>query len=383
MAKERGRADAEGTIKRKKRKDGRWEGQYTVTLPDGTLKRKSVYARTKQEVARRLREAIADRDGGLVFEAEGLTVAEYLDRWLSDSVKGSVAESTFERYEQLSRLHIVPVIGKVRLGKLTPAHVQGLYKAKLEGGLSVRTVEYVHATLNKALGQAVKWQLVSRNAAQAATAPRPRKTEMVAFDREQARRFLEAARGDRLEALYVLAVTSGLRRGELLGLKWSDPNLKEGTLTVKRSLRMDKSGPRFTEGKRDRSRRCVELGASTVAALKVHRMRQNEERLKYAGLWDAHGLVFTREDGHPIQARNMTRNSFLKLLKRAGPDEVGLTFHGLRHTCATLMLLNKVPAKVVSERLGHADVAFTLRVYSHVLPGMQRNAADGLDEMLF
>ncbi len=125
---------------------------------------------------------------------------------------------------------------------------------------------------------------------------------MVAFDREQARRFLEAARAARLEALFVLAVTSGLRQGELLGLKWSDLNLKEGTLTVKRSLRMDKSGPRFTEGKRDRSRRCVEFGASTVAALKAHRKRQNEERLKYASLWDDHGLVFTREDGHPIQA---------------------------------------------------------------------------------
>lgn len=383
MAKERGRANGEGTIKRKKRKDGRWEGQYTVTLPDGTLKRKSVYARTKKEVARKLRGAIADRDGGLVFEAEGLTVAEYLERWLTDSVKESVAGSTFERYEQLSRLHIASVIGKVKLGKLTPAHVQGLYKKKLEEGISVRTVEYIHATLNRALGQAVKWQLVPRNVAQAATAPRPRKKEMVAFDREQTRRFLEAACGDRLEALYVLAVTTGLRQGELLGLKWSDLNLKEGTLTVKRSLRVDKNGPRFTEGKRDRSRRRIDLGASTVAALKAHRARQNEERLKYAGLREDHGLVFCKEDGGPIRACNMARNSFAKVLKRAGLDGVRLTFHGLRHTCATLMLLNNVPAKVVSERLGHADVAFTLRVYSHVLPGMQRNAADGLDEMLF
>ncbi len=383
MAKERGRANGEGTIKRKKRKDGRWEGQYTVTMPDGTLKRKSVYAHTKKEVAKKLRKAIADRDGGLVFEAEGLTVEEYLERWLADSVEGSVARSTFERYEQLSRLHIAPVIGKVKLSKLTPAHVQGLYKKKLGEGISVRTVEYIHATLNRALGQAVKWQLVPRNVAQAATAPRPRKKEMVAFDREQTRRFLEAARGDRLEALYVLAVTTGLRQGELLGLKWSDLNLKEGTLTVKRSLRVDKNGPRFTEGKRDRSRRRIDLGASTVAALKAHRARQNEERLKYAGLWEDHGLVFCKEDGGPIRACNMTRHSFAKILKRAGLDGVGLTFHGLRHTCATLMLLNNVPAKVVSERLGHADVAFTLRVYSHVLPGMQRNAADGLDEMLF
>ncbi len=174
-----------------------------------------------------------------------------------------------------------------------------------------------------------------------------------------------------------------MRQGELLGLKWSDLNLKEGTLTVKRSLRVDKNGPRFTEGKRDRSRRRIDLGASTVVALKAHRTRQNEERLKYAGLWEDNGLVFCKEDGGPIRAYNMTRHSYAKVLKRAGLDGVGLTFHGLRHTCATLMLLNNVPAKVVSERLGHADVDFTLRVYSHVLPGMQRNAADGLDEMLF
>ena len=128
---------------------------------------------------------------------------------------------------------------------------------------------------------------------------------MISFDREQTRRFLKVARGDRLEALYVLAVTAGLRQGELLGLKWSDLNLKEGTLTVKRSLRIDKNGPRFTEGKRDRSRRCVDLGASTVTALKAHRKRQNEEHLRYAGLREDQGLVFCKEDSGSIRACNM------------------------------------------------------------------------------
>ncbi len=373
------RASGEGTYK--KRKDGRWEAQYMVYTPSG-IKRKSVYGRSQAEVAAKLRKVLAERDGGVAFDAERLTVAEYLKRWLADSVRGSVARGTFERYEQLSRGHIVPAIGGVELKKLTPAHVQGLYRAKLDEGLASRTVEYIHTTLNKALKQAVKWQLVSRNVAEAVTAPRSRKREMLTLDREQTRRLLTTAKGDRLEALYVLAVTAGLRQGELLGLRWADIDLEAGTLTVKRSLRYEKDGPYYTEGKRDRSRRRVELGASTVAAIKAHRKRQNEERLAYAGLWEDCDLIFPDENGRPIRARNLARR-FQQLLKRAGFENLGLTFHGLRHTCATLMLLSDVPVKVVSERLGHADVALTLRVYSHVLPGMQKNAADGLDEMLF
>ena len=291
-----------------------------------------------------------------------------------------MAKSTFERYEQLSRVHVLPTLGKVELKKLTPAHVQSLYRAKLDEGLAERTVEYIHATLRKALSQAVKWQLVPRNVAEAVTAPRHCKREMMDFDREQARRLLDAASGDRLEALYVLAVTTGLRQGELLGLKWTDLDLEEGTLSVRRSLRVDKDGAHYTEGKRDRSRRRIELGAGTVGALRSHRKRQLEERVRSAGLWENHDLVFCQKDGRPIRRRNLERE-FYKLLRRAGLPKI--TFHGLRHTCASLMLLNNTSAKVVSEMLGHADVAFTLKVYSHVLPGMQRNAADGMDEMLF
>ena len=378
MAK-RKRVSGEGTYK--KRKDGRWEAQYTIRTLSGT-KRKSVYGSTRQEVAEKLRTAIAERDGGLAFDAENLTLAEYLNRWLADSVRGSVARSTFERYEQLCRIHIGPAIGGVELKKLTPVHIQGLYRAKLDEGLGLRSVEYIHTTLNKALKQAVKWQLVSRNVAEAVTAPKARKREMLTLDREQTRRLLLTAKGERLETLYVLAVTAGLRQGELLGLRWTDIDLETGTLTVKRSLRHGKDGPYYTEGKRDRSRRRVELGPSTTAALKAHRKRQNEERLAYAGLWEDHDLIFPDENGRPIRARNLSRR-FQKLLQRAELEDLGFTFHGLRHTCATLMLLKDVPIKVVSERLGHADVALTLRVYSHVLPGMQKNAAHGLDEMLF
>jgi integrase len=230
------------------------------------------------------------------------------------------------------------------------------------------------------LSQAVKWQLILRNVADAVTAPRPRKREMMVFDRTQARTFLDAARGDRFEALYVLAVATGMKQGELLGLKWADLDLKKGTLSVRRSLRVDKDGAHYTEGKRDHSRRRIELGASTAAALRTHRKRQLEERVRYADLWEDNDLIFCQKDGRPIHRWNLERE-FYKVLKYAGLPKI--TFHGLRHTCASLMLLNNIPAKVVSEMLGHADVAFTLKVYSHVLPGMQRSAADGMDEMLF
>jgi integrase len=203
---------------------------------------------------------------------------------------------------------------------------------------------------------------------------------MMVFDRTQARTFLDAARGDRFEALYVLAVATGMKQGELLGLKWADLDLKKGTLSVRRSLRVDKDGAHYTEGKRDHSRRRIELGAGTVAALRAHRKRQLEERVRYADLWEDNDLIFCQKDGRPIRRWNLERE-FYKVLKHAGLPKI--TFHGLRHTCASLMLLNNTPAKVVSEMLGHADVAFTLKVYSHVLPGMQRSAADGMDEMLF
>jgi len=316
-------------------------------------------------------------DGGLAFDAENLTVAEYLKRWLADSVRGSVTRGTFERYEQISRIHILPVIGGVELKNLTPAYLQGLYRAKRDQGIGLRTIEYTHTTLSKALKQAVKWQLVSRNVAEAVTAPRPRKREMLTLDREASKTPPFDSEGDRLEALYVLAVTAGLRQGELLGLRWADIDLEAGTLTIKRSLWYEKDGPYYTEGKRDHSRRRVELGASTMAAIKAHRKRQNQERLAYAGLWEDHDLIFPDENGHPIRARNLARR-FHKLLKRAGLEDLGLTFHGLRHTCATLMLLGDVPVKVVSERLGHADVALTLRVYLMYYPACKRTPPTAL-----
>jgi integrase len=194
---------------------------------------------------------MADSDRGLIFDADKLKVEEYLDRWLSDSVSDTVKVTTFERYEQITRLHLKPALGRVKLKALTPAKVRGLYREKLEAGSSARTVRYIHTTLHKALKQAVMDGLIPRNATESVKPPQPSREEMRPLTPDQAKHLLQAAHedGDRLEALYVLAIHTGLRQGELLGLKWDDVNLKDGSLQVRRTLTMTKDGPVFTSPK--------------------------------------------------------------------------------------------------------------------------------------
>ncbi len=233
MAKKRG--NNEGSISR--RKDGRWEARYTVHTAEGP-KRKVLYGKTRADVSAKLTKAMADRDGGLVFDAENLTVGEYLDKWLKGSVRGSVRQSTYDGYEIAVRVHIKPALGRLKLEKLTPAHVANFYQDRLAAGFAPASVNKWHVVLHKALDQAVKWHMVPRNVCEAVKAPRPTTGEMQTLSADETRRLLEAARGDRLEALYVLAVHTGMRQGELLGLKWSDVDLETGKLSVARSLKV-------------------------------------------------------------------------------------------------------------------------------------------------
>ncbi|MDQ5826833.1 MAG: site-specific integrase [Chloroflexota bacterium] len=212
--KKRRRRD-EGSIY--KRKDGRWVAVYTV---EG--KKRYIYAKTRKEAARRLNQAIADRDAGLVYDSENWTVANYLERWLA-SVKPTVKHSTYRRYEEASRLHIAPALGRYKLSRLSPTQLQNLYLLKLQS-LSPRSVQIIHRTINKALKQAVRWSLIPRNVAELVDAPRIPHAEIKPLTREQVKTLLSAARGDRLEALYVLAITMGMRQGELLGLQCGDVN---------------------------------------------------------------------------------------------------------------------------------------------------------------
>jgi len=246
--------------------------RYTVQTPTGR-KRKVIYAKTHEEARRKLAEAIADRDRGLSYDSKGLTVQEYLTRWLEDSVRGSVKVTTYASYDALVKNHVCPTLGRTKLAALTPAHVQTLYRAKLEAGLAPKIVKHVRTTLHRALGQAVRWGLVPRNVAAAVDPPRVRTPELSPLSPIQARILLDAARGNRLEALHVLAVTTGMRQGELLGLRWEDVDLEEGVVRVRRTLTLAKGGPRLTEPKTRGSRRSIRLTASAVQALERHQAR--------------------------------------------------------------------------------------------------------------
>ncbi len=362
-----------------KRKDGRYVGRYTVHTPNGP-KRKPIYGRKYKEVERKLAEARGDAARGLVFDADNLRLGDYLDRWLADSVADTVRPTTFERYEQIVRVHIRPALGSLKLKNVTPAHARGLYREKLEGGFSPRTVQYVPVTLHKALKQAVADGLIPRNAADAVRPPQVSKEEIRPLTAEQVKILFESARGDRLEALYVLAITTGLRQGELLGLKWGDVDLEAATLQVRRTLTTAKGGPVLAAPKTKGSRRTVRLSETALQALRGHLERQLDEIDRAGDLYQENGLIFASEIGEPLDRRYITTRRFKPFLKRAGLPQI--RFHDLRHTCATLLLLKNVNPKVVSEMLGHASIAITLDTYSHVLPDMQDSAAKAMEDAL-
>jgi len=372
------RGNGEGSIYR--RKDGRWVGQYTIYTATGP-KYRYLYGKTRAAVAEKLTKAMADRNGGLIFDAGNLTVGEYLDRWLSDSVRGTVRISTFERHEGIIRLHIKPSLGRVWLKKLTPAHVRGLHREKLDAGLAPATVCKIHSTLHKALSQAVSDGIVPRNAADV-KAPRPTPEEMRPLSETEVRAFLDVAResGDRFEALYVLAITTGLRRGELLGLRWDDVSMERSTLRVGRALVRTGGSHTLGETKTRRGRRQINLTPRTVSTLKAHRKKQLEEKIKLTGLYKDHGLIFATRVGTPINPENLVNRSFKPLLERASLPEI--RFHDLRHTCATLLLGRGVHPKLVQELLGHATIAMTLDTYSHYMPSMGDQAAGAMEDAL-
>lgn len=368
MARTKARANGDGDVFPRKNKAGKvtsYRGAYFG--PD--VKRRYLSGKTKEEVRKALRDARSNADAGLVVEARNLKLSHYLRRWLNDSVRGSVKPITHESYERLVNKHAVPALGNVRLSNLTPAHLQSFYRSKLDAGLSPRKVQYLHVVLHRALKQAHRWGLVTRNVAEAADPPKVYKKEVTPLSPDQARVFLEAAReaGDRLEALYVLAIHTGMRQGELLTLRWEDVDFKAGILRVRGT-------------KTARSHRTVKLSQAAAEALRIHLTRQLEEIDQVGSMWQENGLVFATEIGTPLNRHNLTQRSFKPLLRRAGLPEI--RFHDLRHTCATILLSKGVHAKFVQELLGHATIAITLDTYSHVLPGMNGGTADAMDEAL-
>jgi integrase len=356
MSKRRGKG--EGSIYR--RKDGLWVGQYELQTPTGT-KTKYLYGKSRKEVAANLAKAIAERNSSLYFDSDSMTLREYLDQWL-DAVKDRVRHGTWRRYEEATRLHINPSLGKLRLNRLSAIQIQSLYRIKLESGLSPRTVQIIHSTLRQALKQAMKWSLIPRNVTEAVDPPRSPKREINPFNKEQARTLLEAARETKLYALYLLAITTGMRQGELLGLKWEDLDLQAGTLQVRRTVFNGKvNAPKSSKGKRS-----IRLTSAAVQALQVHQRQ---------GDW-----VFSSTVGTPISCHNLINRSWRPLLRKAGIPYTN--FHTMRHTAATLLLTKGVHPKIVQEMLGHSTISITLDTYSHVLPNLQKEAVKAMEDLI-
>jgi integrase len=379
------KGNGEGSIyphKKNGKKVG-YRGAYVVHTAEGP-KRRYVSGKDRDEVRRKLTEAMANRDKGIVYNDENITLEDYLDRWLADSVHGTVRESTFSRDKYLVTNHIKPALGRLKLKNLNALQVQSLYRDRLDSGLSGSTVQKIHHVLHKALAQAVRWDLIPRNPSDNVKAPKPTPKEMHPLSATEAQKLLEAARGDRLEALYVLAIHTGMRQGELLGLRWEDVDLDRQSLRIRRTLtrKGNQSGGAYGVGepKTKKSRRTVRLTERAVEALRSHRARQAEEKLGAAAPYQDRGLVFAGERGGIINPSNLRNRSFTPLLKKA--DLPRITFHDLRHTCASLLFQRNVHPKIVQELLGHASVAITLDTYSHMLPGMGSETADAIEEAL-
>jgi integrase len=379
------RGQSEGSVFQ--RSDGRWTAILSLGYENGKRKRKSFYGESASEVQVQLLKARSDHSRGLPIAIEKENVAQFLDRWLEDSVKPSVRPLTYQQYHQHVRLYISPALGRLKLSNLTPREVQTFINGQTKKGLSPRTAQLSLVILRRALQQAVKWTLVGRNVAKLVDSPKIRRPEVKPLDPAQAHMFLDAAKGERLEALYSVALSLGLREGEALGLRWNDIDLDKRQLSIRQSLqrvggkRFGQPGKlQFVEPKTERSRRTLHMPAAIVRALPAHRSRQLQERLIAGSGWKESGLVFTTTIGTPFEPRSAV-SDFKRILAKAGlPGSI--KFHDLRHSAASLLLAQGVQLRAIMELLGHSTIALTANTYTHLMPSMMEEMADKMDAVL-
>lgn len=372
------RGGAEGSIYQ--RGDGRWTASISLGYAAGKRQRKYIYGKTRRDVAEQLTKGLRDTQQGLPVGHARTTVEQFLDHWLEESARPTLRPLTYVTYRGLVRHHLVPALGHVRLDRLTPAQVQTMLNSLSGAGLAPATVRNALRVLHRALEIATRWGLVARNVASLVDGPRMTRDEVVPLSPEEARRLLDAVKGDRLEALYAVALACGLRQGEILGLRWAAVDLEVGTMRVMSALALIDGEYRLVEPKSATSRRGLTLPAIAVEALRRHRALQIEERLHAGSMWTNDlDLVFTRPSGEPLSARGL-REVHKKHLEVAGLRTS--RFHDLRHSCASLLLAQGVPARVVMELLGHSNIQVTMNVYSHVMPTLSRQAADSMDAAL-
>ena len=402
MAK-RKRGNSEGSIYHMK--DGRWRAAVMVgwkVSPDGkrTPDRRVFTADTRHEVAEDLTAALRDRDRGINIKPGKLTVGNFLADWLKD-IEPSVRPKTYRSYEQMVRNHLaktapvdewkkrkldaVPGLKNVVLCKLSVPRVQQFLNEKLAAGNSRALVKYLRVVLRVALNVAVKRDLVPRNVAALTTPPKVEEREFTPWTLEQAGRFLKAAMGHRLEALFTSGLGVGLRSGECSGLRWPDVDLDAGKITIHHTLqRVKGSGEKkghleLLPPKSKKSRRAIDLPATCLTSLRAHKLRQEQERSLAGTRWKETGHVFTSTIGTPIDDRKILKE-FNALVKAAGLPK--RRFHDLRHACISLLGAQGVPLKVISEIVGHSDIRLTQNIYLHIYQEAKTEAAVKMDALL-
>jgi len=335
---------------------------------------------TKKDAEKRLAEMLHQLDTGTFMKPGKTTVAEYLDRWLSDYARPNLSPRSFERYESITRVHLIPRLGNITLTQLKSEHLQRHYTNKLNDGLSALTVRYHHTVIHKALHTALKWGLVNRNVADGVDVPRSRHGEMKTWDEDEITHFLTAVKGSPYYALCHTALFTGMRRSELLALRWQDIDLIFGQVYVNRGLHHLKDGRYvFTQPKSTKSRRTIALSPSSILTLKEHKEKHILERAMLGVPLKDDDLVFSTLEGKPLRPNTISR-AWTLLAARAGVKVI--RFHNARHTHASLLLKQGVHPKIVQERLGHSSIQITLDTYSHVSPGLQKAAAECFDKLV-
>jgi integrase len=372
----------------------RYKSTWTIIIDVGhnpvTKKRDRIIRSVKgpkRAAEKVMNEILYQLQTGTYIEPSNLTVGEYLERWLATHGEQNLRPKTYRSYRMQIHNHLIPTLGSIPLEKLTPMHLQEYYSLKLKkgrkdgtGGLSARTVTYHHRIIREALKHAVQWQLVLRNVADAVVPPRYKKWEMAILSREEALQLLDQIKEHRDYSLIFTAIYTGMRQGELLGLRWSDVDLGLKVLKVNQQLQyIPGQGYVFSPPKTDKSRRQIPMGAALVEIFKEHKREQAQNKLLLGQDYEDMNLVFCLSNGKPIDRSNLNLR-FKRIIKQFGRPEI--RFHDLRHTCATLFMAAGVDAKKVQEILGHESIRTTLDIYGHVLPSMQREAVDRMNDFM-
>lgn len=367
------RGNGEGSIYKRK-SDGKWVGDFTVGWRGLKRIRKVVLGDTRQEVRDKIAALQTSKAAGTLADSGGITVTQYLDHWLENIARPAIRATSYVSYKGIVGKHLKPHLGRHRLDKLSPVHIQTMQGDLERDGKKPRLRQLIHATLRRALNVALKQGLITRNVCDLVDSPKVEKITMKTMTAEQAQTLLKETEGTPEHALFVLAISCGLRQGELFGLHWEDIDLDSGRLSVRRTL-IECSGVFQLGPPKSRSSiRSLRLPEIAVAALQDHRAIQADANLA------ENEFVFSDSEGGPLRKSNFTKRVYKPLLERTGLQ--GFRFHDLRHTSATLLLARGVHPKIVQSRLGHSQISLTLDTYSHVLPSMDEDAASQVDDVL-